>query len=234
MPPRSPRKPAEPVPSKKRRQAAQKTARSGSRSAGKASRSDATVPALPVAEAWPVGRLVPYVRNPRRNDPAVDRMVRTLDRFGWRYPILARSTGGIIDGHLRLKAALARGDATVPVAIADDMTETEVRAFRLAVNRSATWAEWDDEALGLELHDLQDAGEDLAATGFDDDELARILAGPEVGPGDVGDGEPGDEIPPDRYREQFGVIVICEDEAHQRRVYEELSSAGHSCRVVVT
>jgi DNA modification methylase len=128
-------------------------------------------------EAWPVTRLIPYVRNPRRNDEAVDRMCAAIREFGFRIPVVARSDGTVIDGHLRLKAAQRLGLPEVPVALADDLSEAQIKAFRLLANRSASWAEWDDELLALELKDLQDAGYDLGLTGFDAGELRNLMEG---------------------------------------------------------
>ncbi len=128
-----------------------------------------------MVEHWPTERLVPYVRNPRKNDEAVDRMCAAIREFGFRIPIIARSDGTVVDGHLRLKAAQRLGLAEVPVALADDLTETQIKAFRLLANRSAAWAEWDDELLVLELKDLDDLGYDLELTGFDARELKSLL-----------------------------------------------------------
>jgi hypothetical protein len=56
-------------------------------------------------QIWPIDRLVPYARNPRKNDPGVDRMCGSIREFGFKIPILARSNGEVVDGHLRIKAA---------------------------------------------------------------------------------------------------------------------------------
>ena len=142
-------------------------------------------------ESWPVSRLVPYARNPRKNDQAVDRMCSAIREFGFRIPVVARSDGTVVDGHLRLKAAQKLGLAEVPVALADDLTEAQIKAFRLLANRSAAWAEWDDELLALELQDLQGVGYDLALTGFDGGELKSLLDdGPSTGLTDE------DSVPP--------------------------------------
>ncbi len=126
-------------------------------------------------EEWPIERLIPYARNPRRNDHVVDRMAAALGEFGFRLPVLARSDGTLVDGHLRLKAAQRLGLTSVPVVLADDLSEAQIKAFRLLVNRSASWADWDDELLSLELLDLQALDYDLGLTGFDDAELQRLL-----------------------------------------------------------
>jgi ParB-like chromosome segregation protein Spo0J len=93
----------------------------------------------------------PYERNPRKNDKAVGRIRASIRQLGFAVPILAKSDGEIIDGHLRLKAAIAEKMPDVPVIPCDGWTDAPVKAFRLMVNRSVTWAEWDEDALALEL-----------------------------------------------------------------------------------
>src|SRR5438105_15943178 len=116
---------------------------------------------------WPIDKLVFYARNPRKNDSAVDRMCGSIREFGFKVPVLARSDGEVIDGHLRLKAARKLGITEVPVILCDEWTAAQVKAFRLMVNRSVTWADWDEELLALELSDLQNSNIDLSLTGFD-------------------------------------------------------------------
>ncbi len=128
-------------------------------------------------EHWPTGKLIDYARNPRKNDHAIDQMASVITEFGFRIPVVAKSTGELVDGHLRLKAARKMGLATVPVVLADDLTPAQIKAFRLLANRSATWAEWDDELLGLELAELQEAGFDLDLTGFTPEEWDTLIEG---------------------------------------------------------
>jgi DNA modification methylase len=130
-------------------------------------------------EHWPIGKLIPYVRNPRRNDQAVEQMAGVIREFGFRIPVVARSTGEVVDGHLRLKAAHALGLESVPVVLADELSDAQIKAFRMLANRSATWAEWDEELLRLELEELRLEDFDLSLTGFDPDELDDLLADPE-------------------------------------------------------
>jgi ParB-like chromosome segregation protein Spo0J len=119
--------------------------------------------------------LIEYARNPRKNDEVVDKMISCIKEFGFRIPIVAKSDGTIVDGHLRLKAAKKLGLEEVPVVVADDLTETQIKAFRLVANQSANWAEWDDELLKLELEDLKNLNFDLDLTGFDLNEVERLL-----------------------------------------------------------
>ena len=127
-------------------------------------------------QIWSVDRLVPYIRNPRKNDAAVDRMASSIREFGFKIPVLARSNGEVVDGHLRLKAAKKLGITEVPVTVCDEWTPAQVKAFRLMVNRSVTWADWDEELLSLELKDIQASDFDLSLTGFDAREIDDLLA----------------------------------------------------------
>lgn len=127
-----------------------------------------------IFENWPIERLVFYARNPRKNDHAVDKVAAAIREFGFRVPICAKSDGTVVDGHLRLKAAKKLGLSEVPVVLADDMTEAQIKAFRLSVNKIAELAEWDTELLRLEFLDLEGEGFDLELTGFDADEIAEL------------------------------------------------------------
>src|SRR5262249_13745969 len=95
-------------------------------------------------------------------------MAASIREFGFKVPVLARSSGDIVDGHLRLKAAEKLGLQEIPVILCDDWSEAQVKAFRLLVNRSVTWAEWDEELLAQELGELKGLDFDLSLTGFDD------------------------------------------------------------------
>jgi DNA modification methylase len=126
-------------------------------------------------EYWPIERLKPYGRNPRRNDKAVDRMRCSIREFGFAIPILARSGGEVIDGHLRLKAAIAENMTQLPVIPCDGWTDAQVKAFRLMVNRSVNWADWDLDALALEFAELKALAFDLTLTGFDSREIDGFI-----------------------------------------------------------
>ena len=134
-------------------------------------------------QLWDISRFVPYARNPRKNDSAVDRMVSSIAEFGFKIPVLARSDGEVVDGHLRLKAAMKLGLSEIPVILCDEWTPAQVKAFRLMVNRSVTWAEWDADLLGLELLELKELDFDLGLTGFDSNDLDAYLAGIDASPG---------------------------------------------------
>src|SRR5437868_5724992 len=130
-------------------------------------------------QTWNIDRLVPYIRNPRKNDAAVDRMCGSIREFGFKIPVLARSDGEVVDGHLRLKAARKLNIAEIPVILCDEWTPAQVKAFRIMVNRSVSWAEWDEEPLSLELQELNAEEFDLSLTGFDLKEIDGLLAIPD-------------------------------------------------------
>ena len=125
-------------------------------------------------ESWPTDSLIEYARNPRKNDQAVDRVAAAIREFGFRVPILAKSDKTIVDGHLRLKAAKKLGLEEVPVLLCDDMTDIQVRAFRLSVNKVSEFADWDDEMLRVELDALGVDGFDLELTGFSLDDVQAL------------------------------------------------------------
>ena len=126
-------------------------------------------------ERRPLTDLKPHTRKLRKNDHAVKRMAALLREYGCRIPLLVRSTGEIIDGDLRVKAATVLGWNDIPVIVCDDWNDAQVSAFRLAVNRSATWAEFDLEMVALEISELKALDYDLSLTGFDSLEIDRLL-----------------------------------------------------------
>lgn len=108
----------------------------------------------------------PYEKNPRKNDEAVKYVAESIKQFGFKVPIIVDADGVIVAGHTRYKAAKKLGLKTVPCIIADDLTEEQIKAFRLADNKVSEKAEWDFELLAEEMDDLFDF--DLCALGFDD------------------------------------------------------------------
>ena len=156
-------------------------------------------------EERPIDEVKPYEANPRINDAAVDAVAQSIKEFGWRQPIVVDANNVIICGHTRWKAAVKLGLEQVPVHVATDLTEVQVRAYRLADNKLAELAEWNMELLPIELADLQAMDFNMELLGFDADELAKLM---------TPDGAPGltdpDEIPepPDAAITQPGDLWI--------------------------
>jgi DNA modification methylase len=124
---------------------------------------------------WPVDKVLPYKRNPRKNDDAVEKVSASIREFGFKQPIVVDKDHVIIVGHTRLLAALRLGMKEVPVLVAGDLSPAQVKAYRLADNRVHEEAEWDEDLLALELGDLSKLGFNLEATGFDADEINALL-----------------------------------------------------------
>jgi DNA modification methylase len=128
-----------------------------------------------LVEMRPITSIRPYDKNPRINDPAVDAVAASIKEFGFRQPIVVDEDGVIIVGHTRYKAALKLGLETVPVHVARGLTPAQIKAYRIADNKTATLSQWDDNPLPLELAELQAMDFDLDLTGFSGDELLRLL-----------------------------------------------------------
>jgi DNA modification methylase len=121
-----------------------------------------------------IADLVPYERKLRKHDRDIGRMRASIREFGCRIPILIRRNK-IVDGHLRIKAAAKEGLTEVPVILCDDWTDDQVKAFRLMVNRSASWADFDLNLVALEIQELKGLDFDLDLTGFDRIEIDKFL-----------------------------------------------------------
>ncbi|MCC6677876.1 MAG: ParB N-terminal domain-containing protein [Phycisphaerales bacterium] len=123
-----------------------------------------------------IDSIKPYDRNPRKNDAAVEHVARSIRLYGFRQPLVVDKDGVIVVGHTRLKAAASLGMTQVPVHVATDLTPEQAKAYRLADNRSAEIAQWDDELLAAELEQLRSLDVDLSSLGWDPDELEALLA----------------------------------------------------------
>jgi len=117
----------------------------------------------------------PYEKNPRVNDAAVEAVAKSIQEFGWRQPIVIDANGVVVIGHTRLLAAKKLGMKTVPVHVAEGLSEAQIKALRIADNATGDIATWDYDLLPIELKDLQAADFDLSLLGFDADELAKLL-----------------------------------------------------------
>jgi DNA modification methylase len=140
-------------------------------------------------EIRPLASLAPYASNPRVNDAAVAAVAESIERFGFRQPIVVDAAGVIVVGHTRWKAAQQLGLDTVPVHVAD-LTEEQARAYRLADNQTGGIASWDAALLNSELAALEQLGYDVAAfqsLGFTDNQLAALVNPPNGGVTDPDD-----------------------------------------------
>ncbi|WP_010500100.1 DNA modification methylase [Paenibacillus elgii] len=122
-----------------------------------------------------VNRLIPYANNARDNEKAIDKVASSIQNYGFKNPILIDSNHEIIAGHTRLLAAKKLGLNEVPTILVDDLTPEQVKAFRIADNKTAEYAEWNFELLAQEMQELKSADYDLSLTGFDWSEAEKLL-----------------------------------------------------------
>jgi DNA modification methylase len=161
-----------------------------------------------LVEMRDVTAVKPYANNPRRNDEAVDAVAASIREFGFRQPIVVDEQSVIVVGSTRYKAAIKLGLDEVPVHVALGLSPAQVKAYRIADNKTADLAEWDYELLVQELADLQKMDFDLDLTGFAADEISALFQA---------DAEPGltdpDEVPepPDKPTTQPGDLWLLGD-----------------------
>ena len=123
----------------------------------------------------PVQDVKPYENNPRLNRQSVKVVADSIKQFGFKNPIVVDKDHVIIVGHTRLEAGKSLGYKEVPVIVADDLNEEQVKAFRIMDNKSSEFAEWDFEKLSDELNELLNQDFDVMTLGFEDVDLERLL-----------------------------------------------------------
>lgn len=168
-----------------------------------------------------IDELVPYEKNPRKNDAAVDKVAASIREFGFKVPIVVDKDNVIAAGHTRYKAAKKLGLETVPCIIADDLTDKQIKAFRLADNKVAEKSEWDFDLLGDELDDILNI--DMSQFGFD---LSVEDEEPEAHEDDY-DIEPPEE-PKAKYGDVYRLgnhILMCGDGTKKRDIEKLMDGA---------
>ena len=161
------------------------------------------------------GALVPYGNNPRKNEKAVPAVKESIHQFGFKIPIIIDRENVVVCGHTRLLAAKELGMKEVPCIIADDLTEEQIRAFRLVDNKVGELAEWDVDILPLELADI---AQDLSVFGFEsisEDEFGEEFTL------DSGEKKPYQQISLTLHDEQAKLILACIDYVHQQDEVKE-------------
>jgi ParB-like chromosome segregation protein Spo0J len=165
--------------------------------------------------------LIPFAKNSRTHSPEqVAQIAASITEWGWTTPVLIDETGMIIAGHGRVLAARKLGLTDVPVVVATDWSDAKKRAYVIADNKLALNAGWDHELLALELSELGELGFDLHLTGFDSQEIAILLD----------DEEKIKDIEELDYKEVFSVIIECENEQEQEKIFNKLDAEGYKCR----
>lgn len=161
-----------------------------------------------------VADLIPYERNPRHNDEAVDYVAESIKQFGFNVPIVIDKDNTVVCGHTRLKAAKKLKIKTVPCVVKDDLTDEEIRAYRLADNRSAEKATWDIELLDMELAEIETI--DMGLLGFDEEKEEK----------------PGtSERKEVEINDDYCITIECETEEELQETFEKLQSEGYKCKI---
>ena len=159
----------------------------------------------------------PYEKNPRKNDNAVKYVANSIKEFGFQQPIVIDKNGVIVAGHTRYKASKKLGLEKVPCIIADDLTDEQIKAYRLADNKVSEKSEWDFDLLSEELEGIFDI--DMSDFDFD------LSEGEEKQPTERKDLS-------DKVGETYEVIIECDNEQQQAEIYEKLREEGLTCRVL--
>lgn len=161
-----------------------------------------------------INELIPYENNPRINDEAVEYVKNSIKEFGFKVPVVIDKDNVIIAGHTRIKASKELGIKDIPCIIADDLTEEQVKAFRLADNKVAEKSMWDYSKLDEELDSILDI--DMSMFDFnintDDVEIERIdLSNKEF--------------------EKYEIIITCQNEIELEEKYNKLMKEGYECKI---
>ncbi|HTU33407.1 MAG TPA: ParB N-terminal domain-containing protein [Candidatus Acidoferrum sp.] len=190
----------------------------------------AVAPALQV-EMWPIERPVPYPKNARKwSAKAIEKVAASIRDFGWRQPIVCDAQDVIVIGHLRLAAARYLGMTEVPVHVAADLSPAQIRALRIADNRTHEESEWDKQLLGADLIDLKIADFDLGVTGFETDEIIDSVFGGSKKKRKAGDGDSSAQMD----GLEFKVVIDCADEHHQTELLARFKGEGLKCRALIS
>ena len=173
-----------------------------------------------------IDQIIPYARNSRtHSDEQVAQIAASIKEFGWTNPLLIDDENGIIAGHGRLAAARKLGHTKVPVIELSGLTETQKRAYVIADNKLALNAGWDDELLKLELHALDESDFNLALTGFDGEELAKIMFGEII-----------DSIDPDEFSgdssNKWQLLIEYDSESQLAQAFDEAKERGLKCKII--
>ena len=156
----------------------------------------------------PLEEVHPYENNPRKNDNAVEAVAASIKQYGFLVPLVISADHEIITGHTRYKAAGRLGLSTVPCVIADELTEDQIKAFRLADNKVGELAQWDVDLLPLELADI---AQDMAVFGFEsisEEEFGEKFTL------DSGEKKPYQQISQTLHDKQAELIMACIDYVH--------------------
>ena len=161
-----------------------------------------------------IGKIKPYENNPRHNEEAIPYVMNSIKEFGFKVPIILDKNNVIIAGHTRLESAKRLGMKEVPCLYANDLSEEQIKQFRLVDNKVSEKAEWNFELLQEELEDLDINMEDF---GFDiDSEIEKEFERKDLS---------------DKEFEKYEIIIKCQNESDLEEKYKKLTEEGYECQI---
>ena len=110
--------------------------------------------------------LIPYINNPRNNENAIDKVASSIKEFGFKVPVVIDKDNVIVNGHTRVLASKKLGLKEIPCVVADDLSEAQIKAFRIADNKVAEYSKWDYDLLNIELEQLEELEFDMSNFGI--------------------------------------------------------------------
>lgn len=162
-------------------------------------------------------------------DDEYERLKRSIETFGYVDPIIVNADGTVIGGHQRLFVLRDLGFSEADVAVVD-LNKNDEKALNIALNKIS--GEWDEEKLAAIFADLQVDGYDITLSGFSQEEQANLTDALVQGIEEAEDGDVEREDLSDKVSAVYEVIIECDDEEHQRMVFESLTEEGYECRVL--
>ena len=175
-----------------------------------------------------INKLIPYINNPRNNENAVDKVASSIREFGFKNPIFIDKNNVVVNGHTRLLASKKLGLKEVPCIVIDDLTDTQIKAFRIADNKTSEYAEWDEELLKLELEQLEDMNFNLDDLNIDYSDFGLEIDYIE---NDFIEIKEREDLS-DKVNSAYEIIIECDNEEEQEEMYNRFIEEGLRCRVL--
>ena len=174
-----------------------------------------------------IDKIIPYINNPRNNEEAIDKVASSIQEFGFKVPIIIDENNVVVTGHTRLLASKKLGLKTVPCVIADDLSEAQIKAFRISVNKVSEYSKWDEELLKIELEQLEEMNFNLDTVDIDysdfdleidyiEDDFIEIKEREDLS---------------DKVNSAYEIIIECDNEEEQEEMYNRFIEEGLRCRV---
>lgn len=176
----------------------------------------------------PITTIKPAPDNPRKiPEKAIEQVAKSIQQFGWQQPLVIDTNRVIIAGHTRYLAAKKLGLKTVPCIKATHLTPEQAHAYRIADNRSHDYTTWDYPELIQQINELDDFNDVLDITDWVNNELEELTQTNS----DLEE-EPYDSGTAETYKTRFELVIECQDENHQEKLFNQLTSQGEKCRLL--